>query len=80
MNGAGSRMPQSPDSSKPSVRKRWAFTAVVVVEVLFVGYLIAQSLRADDEWRPWYLLGAGGLSLMVGAVMWSRGRRHAPRS
>ncbi|MDR7275217.1 hypothetical protein [Catenuloplanes atrovinosus] len=58
--------------------KRWALVALVVAETLFIGYLIAEAFRADAAWRPWYLIGAGGLSLLTGAIVWSRiGRRRS---
>jgi hypothetical protein len=77
MTGKRSQLPQAPDTSTPSAWKRWLFTAVVGAEALFIGYLIAEAFRADGEWRPWYLLGAGGLSLMVGALVWSRLRQNS---
>ncbi|MEU4690378.1 hypothetical protein [Actinoplanes sp. NPDC023714] len=52
--------------------RRKAFVAIVVAEALFIGYLLVEAFRADAAWRPWYLIGAGGLALMTGAVAWSR--------
>ena len=72
-----SQLPQAPGASAPSTWKRWAFTAVVAGEVLFIGYLIAEAFRTPGEWRLWYLLGASGLSLIVGAVVWSRLRQNS---
>ncbi|MFY1687415.1 hypothetical protein [Plantactinospora sp. WMMB782] len=79
MTGIRSQLPQTPDTSTPSAGRRWAFIALVGGEALFIGYLIVEAFRADGEWRPWYLLGAGGLSLMVGALVWSRLRRNSAR-
>ncbi|GAA3265494.1 hypothetical protein GCM10020218_001490 [Dactylosporangium vinaceum] len=64
---------------RASARKRWAFTAIVVAELLLIAYLIAGAFRADDEWRLWYALGAAGLFLLVGAIVWSRWRGPASR-
>lgn len=72
MTGERSHLPQAPNASTPSAWKRWAFTAFVGAQALFIGYLIAGALRDGGEWRPWYLLAAGGLSLIVGIVAWSR--------
>ncbi|MFB9442675.1 hypothetical protein Dvina_16870 [Dactylosporangium vinaceum] len=51
----------------------------MVAELLLIAYLIAGAFRADDEWRLWYALGAAGLFLLVGAIVWSRWRGPASR-
>lgn len=62
-----------------SAKKHWALVVVIVVELTLIAYLVAEAFRADAEWRLWYLLGAGGLSLIVGPMIWSRCRQHASR-
>ena len=57
------------------VRSQLLVLAMLAVEMVFVVFLIVGAVRADAEWRPWYLVAAGGLSLMVGAIAWSRFRR-----
>lgn len=69
MTGRSPHLPQAPDSP---AWKRWVFAAVVVAEAVFVGYLLTQAFRADGDYRPFYLLGAGGLSLLIGGIAWSR--------
>jgi hypothetical protein len=62
------------------IRKRWAFIVFVGAEVLFIGYLLAEAFDADSEWRPWYLLAVGALSLMVSIIVWARLRQRSPGS
>ncbi|MFI5915735.1 hypothetical protein [Dactylosporangium sp. NPDC051541] len=59
-----------------AARKRWAFAAFVVAEVLVIAYLIVGAFQADDEWRPWYVLAAAGLALILFGLIWSRYRTH----
>lgn len=75
-----SQLPHAAGASASSAWKRWAFTPVVAGEVLFIGYLIAEAFLTAGERRLWYLLGAGGVSLVVGAVVWSRLRQNSSRS
>ncbi|WP_229070964.1 hypothetical protein [Actinoplanes sp. DH11] len=53
---------------------------VLVADLVFAAYLAFQAWSGPSEWRPWYLVGAAGLLLMIGAVAWSRfgGRSRAP--
>ena len=75
--GSRNSPPDSSAPSAPAARRRWVRKAVIGAEVLFIVYLVAEAFNAESEWRLWYLLGAGGLALMVGVLIWSSWRRRS---
>jgi bacteriorhodopsin len=63
-------------AAAPLIKSRRAVIAVVVFEVLFIGYLVTQAF-SDDDMRAWYGIGAIGLTLMTAVIWWTRLRRSS---
>lgn len=58
--------------TQPLIKSRKATVVVVVLEALFIAYLVTQAIGGQDEWRVWYWISAAGLSLLVATIAWTR--------
>ena len=50
---------------------------VVLLELLFIGYLVTQAFRSADWTSPLYVLGAVSLAVLTG-IVWSTRLRRKP--
>ena len=56
-------------------RGRRTVVLIVLLEVVFIAFLVSRALTDDGGYRLWAAIGAAGLTVLTATVAWTRLRR-----